>query len=492
MDESFDAYAGRSSVIDLTLDETLDFRSISNDLGVDAPKTFEVEYEADKIVFLLHDNCDDYGVESDGYEYVNFDVNSYPPTASSSMFSNPYFDGYQSTTDSNSSVECLDKIVSPLFTCENKSLIPPSNLKPSFLEEKNRSTSFDAHQLSTYPTFPIEELPRRPSDSHITYESYEIPETDGYIDQPYFRNPFDNFANNCAPEIEDEGNNNDPTKYDYPSLAIDVNESLFDKDSSIASSQILPLPSYQELIGQTRKFKPPRLVIQKKSTLHRFKPPKVPSVDNDRVDTPPIIPNYDELKSSIDNSLVNTKESIEPQNSVVTDEVLPTDKKSTNKFRQIDYREKLSSHGYTKEIVSEHKLQNADKTCLNCNKKFRNYWDFAGHFTNSNCWKNTSGREHFCVVKTCPFSILGFSRKLCLRHHCHDSHFTGQRVSKDCKEWEPILQGISFYCDQCGKSFYRRDSLVRHVNAVHKMIKPKRKRKAPVPTKKVSKRKKKV
>lgn len=103
--------------------------------------------------------------------------------------------------------------------------------------------------------------------------------------------------------------------------------------------------------------------------------------------------------------------------------------------------------------------------CSHCNRDFATIIDLAIHF--DRCKITTA---HKCPFEACPFQYVGFSRKADLRRHCLTKHFEkgklNERINLDVKH---ILKSLIYSCnyENCGKNFYRKDSLQRHMKLVH-------------------------
>ncbi|KAI5953927.1 RME1 [Candida margitis] len=79
------------------------------------------------------------------------------------------------------------------------------------------------------------------------------------------------------------------------------------------------------------------------------------------------------------------------------------------------------------------------------------------------------GRKFNCPVKECPMYFLGIKKKAELKHHVHYQHLKNGLVKSNCRAYARQIKEILFVCIEadCGKAFYRCDSLSRHRNLVH-------------------------
>lgn len=108
-------------------------------------------------------------------------------------------------------------------------------------------------------------------------------------------------------------------------------------------------------------------------------------------------------------------------------------------------------------------------SCSHCWERFRTMAAFAIHID-----QHQISREYACFEDTCPWSLIGFSKRSELTRHVKCQH---------------ALEPSS--CPYCGKEFGRKDSMKRHIDLVHfdKGIKKRKKKRVPkAPTKKSSKK----
>lgn len=105
-------------------------------------------------------------------------------------------------------------------------------------------------------------------------------------------------------------------------------------------------------------------------------------------------------------------------------------------------------------------------TCTHCNDEFESLLLLAEHFDK---YKLTTA--HKCPFDSCPFFMIGFTRKADLRRHCLTKHFEKGKLTQSInKNIKQVLNNLIYSCkiDNCGKNFYRKDSLQRHLKLVHK------------------------
>ena len=76
-------------------------------------------------------------------------------------------------------------------------------------------------------------------------------------------------------------------------------------------------------------------------------------------------------------------------------------------------------------------------------------------------------------------NMIGFDKRAELRHHVHSDHVTHGLVSIQYAKYSEEIKEFLFVCDEenCGKGFYRSDTLTRHIKLVHKREKHFTKRK---------------
>lgn len=114
--------------------------------------------------------------------------------------------------------------------------------------------------------------------------------------------------------------------------------------------------------------------------------------------------------------------------------------------------------------------------CTHCPEEFHEHIKFAAHLD-----AIKQNRTFKCPLKSCPWSILGHIRKVDLRRHCM-VHFPKGKVGREIQtilaEERQNITELVFPCHMnCGKYFYRKDSLKRHIKLLHDSCKPKYHRK---------------
>lgn len=261
----------------------------------------------------------------------------------------------------------------------------------------------------------------------------------------------------------------------------------FDSDDTSSESNY----EYPKLKVQGGKLQT-RLRLLKQVPSIRFVPPKVPELIPPINDLKKYMSDSESVKSSSPISYSSSQGSTGSNLSSETE----IKKRQMNTFegrknvyknhsgandlnaRGRDVMTELINSEFDRKSIEKHKIQNFDIHCSYCSKKHRNYWDFILHLKSKNCKKGRCLREFQCIVTSCPFFIIGFQRKQCLRHHCHDSHFHNGRVTEACQQWKSKLEELSFMCSDCGKSFFRRDSLSRHIRLHSDPNSKKRKRRS--------------
>lgn len=104
-------------------------------------------------------------------------------------------------------------------------------------------------------------------------------------------------------------------------------------------------------------------------------------------------------------------------------------------------------------------------SCSHCNDDFKSLLLLAEHFD-----KHKLTTAHKCPFDSCPFNLIGFSRKADLRRHCLTNHFEKGKLTQSINQnVKLVLNNLIYSCkmDNCGKNFYRKDSLQRHLKLVH-------------------------
>ncbi|KAK6462375.1 hypothetical protein DFJ63DRAFT_153613 [Scheffersomyces coipomensis] len=128
---------------------------------------------------------------------------------------------------------------------------------------------------------------------------------------------------------------------------------------------------------------------------------------------------------------------------------------------------------FSQEQIRDIKLIEPRLKCFknHCHTQFTNYNDFINHcyFENNNNLNFVEFRNFKCPVHECPMNLIGYEKKANLRHHVVLEHFQRGKVVDACEPYCDALQEIIYVCDHhdCGKGFYRKDSLTRHLKLVH-------------------------
>ncbi|EMG45648.1 hypothetical protein G210_4158, partial [Candida maltosa Xu316] len=139
---------------------------------------------------------------------------------------------------------------------------------------------------------------------------------------------------------------------------------------------------------------------------------------------------------------------------------------------------------YSPRLLQRMRLSESDTKCRkHCHENFRSYSQLIDHYESNGLECYLQSRSFICPVKECPMNIIGFDKRADLRHHVHSDHVTHGLVSDQYSKYAKEIQEFLFVCDEpdCGKGFYRSDTLSRHMKLVHKRQKinpnPRRKRK---------------
>ncbi|KAI5964656.1 RME1 [Candida pseudojiufengensis] len=78
-------------------------------------------------------------------------------------------------------------------------------------------------------------------------------------------------------------------------------------------------------------------------------------------------------------------------------------------------------------------------------------------------------RKFKCPIIECPINYIGVKKLNDLRHHIQHQHLVNNVVSDELEEkYGDLLRNELFVCD-CGKAFYRSDSMKRHVKMIHSL-----------------------
>lgn len=103
--------------------------------------------------------------------------------------------------------------------------------------------------------------------------------------------------------------------------------------------------------------------------------------------------------------------------------------------------------------------------CTHCNQRFDSILQLGHHFD-----KYKVVTPHKCPFDSCPYFLIGFARKAELRRHCLTKHFEKGKLTQSINQnIKQVLNNLIYSCkiDNCGKYFYRKDSLQRHLKLVH-------------------------
>ncbi|KAK6201409.1 uncharacterized protein RJT21DRAFT_114029 [Scheffersomyces amazonensis] len=127
---------------------------------------------------------------------------------------------------------------------------------------------------------------------------------------------------------------------------------------------------------------------------------------------------------------------------------------------------------YSERKIKEIKLIEPHLKCFknHCNIKFNNYFDYINHcYFENNKLNFVEFRSFRCPVRECPMNLIGYEKKANLRHHVVIEHFQRGQVMTKYQNYCNELTQIIYVCghEDCGKGFYRRDSLTRHLKLVH-------------------------
>ncbi|AOW26381.1 zinc finger protein RME1 [Candida albicans L26] len=135
---------------------------------------------------------------------------------------------------------------------------------------------------------------------------------------------------------------------------------------------------------------------------------------------------------------------------------------------------------FSSRLIQKLRLAESDMKCRkHCNTRFGNYLELIDHFEGHGLQRYLSSRTFICPVKECPMNMIGFDKRAELRHHVHSDHVTHGLVSIQYAKYSEEIKEFLFVCDEenCGKGFYRSDTLTRHIKLVHKREKHFTKRK---------------
>ena len=135
---------------------------------------------------------------------------------------------------------------------------------------------------------------------------------------------------------------------------------------------------------------------------------------------------------------------------------------------------------FSSRLIQKLRLAESDMKCRkHCNTRFGNYLELIDHFEGHGLQRYLLSRTFICPVKECPMNMIGFDKRAELRHHVHSDHVTHGLVSIQYAKYSEEIKEFLFVCDEenCGKGFYRSDTLTRHIKLVHKREKHFTKRK---------------
>ncbi|CAX44986.1 conserved hypothetical protein [Candida dubliniensis CD36] len=155
------------------------------------------------------------------------------------------------------------------------------------------------------------------------------------------------------------------------------------------------------------------------------------------------------------------------------------DNKLINNGHAEPMKRKLLSR-FSSRLIQKLRLAESDMKCRkHCNTRFGNYLELIDHFEGHGLQRYLSSRTFICPVKECPMNMIGFDKRAELRHHVHSDHVTHGLVSIQYAKYSKEIKEFLFVCDEenCGKGFYRSDTLTRHIKLVHKREKHLTKRK---------------
>lgn len=119
------------------------------------------------------------------------------------------------------------------------------------------------------------------------------------------------------------------------------------------------------------------------------------------------------------------------------------------------------------ELNHDHTILNENHLilCTHCNQRFDSILQLGHHFD-----KYKVVTHHKCPFDSCPYFFIGFARKAELRRHCLTNHFEKGKLTQSINQnIKQVLNNLIYSCkiDNCGKNFYRKDSLQRHLKLVH-------------------------
>lgn len=112
-------------------------------------------------------------------------------------------------------------------------------------------------------------------------------------------------------------------------------------------------------------------------------------------------------------------------------------------------------------------------SCTHCEQTFANVELFTQHLDQYNL-----STTYKCADRLCPFSEIGFMRKVDLRVHITHVHMheynsgnieVKQRIINSNPKVFAFFTAHTYMCDQpdCRRIFYRKDTLTRHIRLVH-------------------------
>ncbi|KAI5951831.1 RME1 [Candida jiufengensis] len=126
---------------------------------------------------------------------------------------------------------------------------------------------------------------------------------------------------------------------------------------------------------------------------------------------------------------------------------------------------------FSESILKDTKVVESDLNGTLYSQNAGNYYDLISSFNFAQGSKFLKKREHRCPVIECPINLIGVKKRTDLRHHIHHEHLDHNRVCQDLEsQYGNELRNELFVCEKpnCGKAFYRSDSLTRHSKLIHR------------------------